>query len=192
MADLLGSKGAAPDGLAFTPRDGMLTLHLNLNDGEKRWQKLMELMDALNKPRPGEAERPAPSEVLKAAEDQIKLNVARDVLGRLASAAVVVEPTASLTPHGRPVPLIVLQANDADAAQYLEGEGIPKLIGLATVLGGAAGPAPPPSARTWTAGRSRSWRPGRSPICWGRKISISAVRAPSWRPGPTATRSSPL
>ncbi len=122
----------------------MLTLHLNLNDGEKRWQKLMELMDALNKPRPGEAERPAPSAVLKAAEDQIKLNVARDVLGRLASAAVVVEPTASLTPHGRPVPLIVLQANDADAAKYLEGEGIPKLIGLATVLGGAAGPAPAP------------------------------------------------
>ncbi len=142
LADLLGAKGAAPDELAFTPRDGMLTLHLNLNDGEKRCQKLMNLMDALSKPRPGEAERPAPSAVLKAAEDRIQLNVAKDVLGRLASAAVVVEPMASLAPHGRPVPLVVLQANDADAAKYLEGEGLPKLIGLAAVLGGAPGQAP--------------------------------------------------
>ena len=144
LADLLGAKGASPDALNFTPRDGMLTIGLNLNDGEKRWQKLMDLMDALDKPRRGEPERPAPSEVLKAAQDRIQLSVAKDVLGRLTSAAVVVEPTAALTSHGRPVPLVVLQANDADAAKHLEGEGLPKLIGLAAVLGGAPGQAPAP------------------------------------------------
>ena len=59
LADLFGAKGGPPDGLDFTPRDALLTLHLSLNDGEKRWQKLMGLMDALSKPQPGEAERPA-------------------------------------------------------------------------------------------------------------------------------------
>ena len=142
LADLLSAKTAPPDALAFAPRDGMVTVNLNLNDGEKRWQKLMSLLDSLSKPPPGEADRPTPSDLLKAAENQVKLNLARDVLGRLTSVAVVVEPMAAATPKGRPVPLVVLQATDADAAKYLEGEGIPKLVGLAALLSGAAGPAP--------------------------------------------------
>ena len=79
--------------------------------------------------------------------------MAKDVLGRLASAALVVDPTAPMNPHGRPVPLLVLQANDADAAKYLEGEGLAKLIGLASLLGGAQGQAPAP-VREEVAGRS--------------------------------------
>ena len=155
LVDLLTAKSASPDVLDFTPHDGLLTLSLNLNDGEKRWGKLMELIDSLDKPGPGEAERPAPSKVLKELEDRVKLNVAKDVLGRLTGAAVVMDAPVKTTlsymeaprpggppavahtteveslPFGRPS-LLVLQATDADAAKYLEEQGVPKLIGLGT------------------------------------------------------------
>ena len=154
LAELVGDKAAAPDALYFTPRDGVLTLNLSLDNGEKRWQKLMDLLDGLARPGPGEAERPMPTDILKAAEARFKLSVAHDILGRLSSAAVVVDPMAALAPRveqpkpppgvAPPVatppapavrlPLIVLQATDADAAKYLEGEGLPRLIGLASYL----------------------------------------------------------
>ncbi len=158
LVDLLTAKSASPDALFFTPRDGLLTLSLNLNDGEKRWGTLMELIDSLDKPGPGEAERPAPSKALKELEDRVKLNVAKDVLGRLTGAAVVLDGPVKgsmetytvprpggpgpqgaghgmaqyeALPFGRPS-LLVLQAADADAAKYLEEQGVPKLIGLGT------------------------------------------------------------
>ncbi len=155
LVELLTAKPASPDLLHFTPRDGLLTLSLNLNDGEKRCGKLMELIDSLDKPEAGEAERPAPSKMLKELEDRVKLNVAKDVLGRLTGAAVVLDapvtttmsymeaprpggppPVAHTTeveslPFGRPS-LLVLQATDADAAKYLEEQGVPKLAGLGT------------------------------------------------------------
>jgi len=155
LVDLLTAKAASPDVLHFTPRDGLLTLSLNLNEGEKRWGKLMELIDSLDAPGPGEAERPSPSKALKELEDRVKLNVAKDVLGRLTGAAVVLDAPVTTTmtsiesprpggpppvpfttqyqvpPFGRPS-LLVLQATDADAAKYLEEQGVPKLIGLGT------------------------------------------------------------
>jgi hypothetical protein len=131
LVDLLTAKAATPDVLYFTPRDGLLTLSLNLNDGEKRWDKLMGLIDGLTKP-PGTAERPAVSAALRELEDRVKLNIAKDVLGKLTSAAVTLDPEAAMRPDGRVVSLLVLQATDAEAAKSLEAQGLPKLLGLAS------------------------------------------------------------
>ena len=118
--------------LYFTPRDGMLTLGLNLSDGEKRWQKLLELNDDVTKARPGAAEQPKVSAALHELEERIKLNIGKDVFGKLASAAVTVDPEAAPRPDGRFLTLLVLQATDAEAAASLEKEGLPKLLGLAS------------------------------------------------------------
>jgi hypothetical protein len=132
LVDLLTAKAAPPDVLYFTPRDGLLTLSLNLNDGEKRWDKLLGLIDDLTKAQPREAGRSSASAGLRELEDRVKLNIAKDVLGKLTSAAVTLDPEAALSPDGRPVPLLLLQATDADAAKLLEEQALPKLLGLAS------------------------------------------------------------
>ena len=132
LRDLLTTKAAAPNVLYFTPRDGMLTLSLNLNDGQNRWQKLLELNDDMTKARPGQAERPKASAALHELEERIKLNIGKDVFGKLTSAAVTVDPAAAARPDGRFLSVLVLQATDADAAASLEKEGLPKLLGLAS------------------------------------------------------------
>ena len=59
LADLLTVKAAPSNALYFTPRNSLLTLNLNLKDGEKRWDKLITFIDGLTKPAPGGAARPA-------------------------------------------------------------------------------------------------------------------------------------
>ncbi|HBI41623.1 MAG TPA: hypothetical protein DDY78_02040 [Planctomycetales bacterium] len=132
LADLMTAKAATPDVLHFTPRDGLLTLSLNLNDGEKRWDKLLGLIDGLTKSPPGGAERPTASAGIHELEERVKLNIAKDVLGKLTSAAVTLDPEAAMRPDGHVVPLLVLQANDAAAAESLEKQALLKLLGLAT------------------------------------------------------------
>jgi hypothetical protein len=132
LADLLTAKAAPPDVLYFTPRDGLLTVTLNLNDGEKRWDKLMKLIDGLTKPSPGNAERPRASAALSELEERVKLNIAKDVFGKLTGAALTLDPQAAMRPDGRPVSLLVLQATDAGAAESLEVQGLPKLLGLSS------------------------------------------------------------
>jgi hypothetical protein len=132
LADLLIVKARAPDALYFTPRDSLLTLNLNLNDGEKRWEKLMNLIDGLAKPTPGGAERPALSAALKELEEHVKLNISKDILGKLTNAAVTLDPEAAMRSDARVISLLVLQATDAAAAESLETEGLPKLLGLAS------------------------------------------------------------
>ncbi len=83
LADLLTAKAAAPDMLYFTPRDGLLTLSVNLNDGEKRWEKLLNLLDGLAVPSPGAAPRPSARAALHELEERVKLNIGKDVLGKL-------------------------------------------------------------------------------------------------------------
>ncbi len=132
LADLLTTRAAPSEVLYFTPRDSLLTLYLNLNDGDKRWVKLMNLIDSLTKPSAGAAERPAASAALHELEDRIKLNIAKDVLGKLTNAAVTLDPEAAARPDGHVVTLLMLQASDSNAAESLQTQGLPKLLGLAS------------------------------------------------------------
>ena len=131
LVELLTAKPASPDLLHFTPRDGLLTLSLNLNDGEKRWGKLMEMFDSLDKPEAGEAERPAPSKMLKELEDRVKLNVAKDVLGRLTGAAVVLDAPLTTTMSymeaprpGGPPPVRAYDGSGVAAVRASEPAGV--------------------------------------------------------------------
>jgi hypothetical protein len=132
LADILTAKPATPDALYFTPRDGLLTVSLNLNDGEKRWEKLLALIDGMTKPQPGAAERPSTSAALHEMEERVKLNIGKDIFRNLTGAAVGIEFDGA--PHaadhfGSP---LILQATDAEAAKSLQEEALPKLLGLAS------------------------------------------------------------
>jgi hypothetical protein len=138
LVDLLTAKAATPDVLYFTPRDGLLTLSLNLNDGEKRWDKLMDLIAELTKGLPRRAGQSGAHAELRKLEDRVKLNIAKDIFGKLTSAAVTLDPEAATRPDGHVVSLLVLHATDADAAKSLEAQGLPKLLGLASGKASAA------------------------------------------------------
>jgi hypothetical protein len=134
LADLLPDRAVPGELLHFVPRDALLATAVDLGDGAKRWQKLLAVADAVVKvpvPRgPGKADSVPPSEVMRGLEEKLKLNVGKDVLGRLTGAAVVVDPeTAGGPPRS---PMLVLQATDAEAARFLEEQALPKLVGLTT------------------------------------------------------------
>jgi hypothetical protein len=107
---------------------------VDLGDGAKRWQKLLAVADAVVKvpvPRgPAKAVVVPPSEVMRDLEEKLKLNVGKDVLGRLTGAAVVVDAEAAGGPPSSP--MLVLKATDAEAARFLEEQALPKLVGLTT------------------------------------------------------------
>jgi hypothetical protein len=136
LVDLLVGKGGGTAVLQFVPTGDLLTLQLSMTEGEKRWEKMLDLFDAVDKAL-GTEQESSFRKALRALEEQAKVRVGKDVLGRLGDAAVSLDydPTAE-----QPLrPQLALAATNEDAAKELEETYLARFIGLA---GGEAPSAP--------------------------------------------------
>ena len=121
---LLPEKPAAADGLTFAPRDGLLALTSDLSDGQKRWEKLITLLDAYAALR-GQSDINLPGKRIREGEEKQGFRFGADVFARLASMTVVVD-TAEMQ-----MPTLIFTAKDAEAARALE-ELLPRVVAVLT------------------------------------------------------------
>jgi hypothetical protein len=135
LLDVLPDKKATLDALHFAPKDGLLTLTVPWPDGQKRWEKVLTLLDLIARQQ-GEPEERLPSKALAAAEEKSGLNLGKDVFARVAGITLTVDLRGDRAKSGPPL-LLALTATDADAAKAL-ADALPKVVGL-----GGAGAAPP-------------------------------------------------
>jgi hypothetical protein len=176
LVELLPAKAAGSGMLHFVPRDSLLSVCLDLSDGEKRWEKLVPLIDALSKVSGGSELNP-PSKAIKELEDQLKLRFARDVFGRVTGLAVAVDVESGKKEPGSP--LLVVQAVDAEAARFLEETAVPKLLGL--LRGGDAPPMGEKIDGRQIYAVPMQLFPGQKAFCWGRQGSVLVL-------GPSSAR----
>jgi hypothetical protein len=129
---VLPRKAAATELLHFLPRGALAGITMGQGDGEKRWEAVLALVDAVA--RVNGAEDNLPSKSVRELEEKVGLRVGKDVLARLSGLAASFEVDKEM-PGG----LVVLRCVDEKAAQFLEERGLPRLLALA--LGGE-GPVP--------------------------------------------------
>jgi hypothetical protein len=140
VLDLLPSKGVDPTLFHFAPKDAVLAIALANPEGEKRWGKLLNLVDQSFPAIQGRK----PSELLKDLEDQFGISVGKEVVGPIAGVGFAMgDPTKATVrriekkgPNFQSVMVtteipvvIIVQATDDKAAQELE-KLVPKLFGL--------------------------------------------------------------
>jgi hypothetical protein len=132
LLELLPDGKAPVELLQFVPRDATVAGAAGLGDGEQRWEKALQLLDTVvPAPRPpGRA-----IDAVRELERQVKLNLGKDVFGRLSGVALFADAREGKRPGG---PVLILQGKDAKAGRALEQEVLPRLFGL---LGGGATPA---------------------------------------------------
>ncbi len=166
LLELLPDRKAPVELLHFVPRDALVAAAANL-DGERRWEQALKLLEAvMNVPRPGGGR---PSEAVRELEKQLKLNLGKDVFGRLSGAAVFVD-----VPDGLALPVLVLQGSDAKAARALEEEALPRLLSL-------LGASEAPKQEEVEGGPIRSvpakLAPGWSAVHYGRSGAVLVIGA---------------
>jgi hypothetical protein len=121
LLDLLSEKKAELQLYQFVPRDAVATMSIDLGGGEKKWPKLVALLDALAKSR-GDADANLPGKKLKDVEADGGINFAKDVAPKLKGALVCCGSVKD-----EMLPILVIQAADAAAAKYLVETALPKL-----------------------------------------------------------------
>jgi hypothetical protein len=129
LLDLLPDKAARLDTLQFTPRASLLALTLDLSDGEKRWEKILVLIDALAK-QMGESDLNLPSKKIAELEDALGMKFGKDLMARIAGIALAGVPATSRDGMPPVQPFVVVQATDAEAARFLEEKGLTRLLSL--------------------------------------------------------------
>jgi hypothetical protein len=127
----LPDKPAAIELLHFVPRDALGAVVLGLGDGATRWENILAIVDGL---APGGL---APSKAVRRIEEQLQLDIGKEVFGRIRQAGLAVSPARTPQPLGSP--LLLLGTADDGAARFLEERALPKLLGLAN---GGEVPAP--------------------------------------------------
>jgi hypothetical protein len=130
LLGLLPDRKAPVELLHFVPRDVLVGGAAGLGDGEKRWRDVLALADALVKSAsPGDTRASfLPSKAVAEAERQMKLDLGKDVFGRLSGAAFFADASDGKRPGG---PVLILQGTDVKAARALEEEALPRLLSLA-------------------------------------------------------------
>jgi hypothetical protein len=128
LLDALPDKAAKADLLHFVPKDAAATLGLALPDGDKRFAKVLGLLDALEKAN-GRRDRDLPGRKVADIEEKLKLQIGKDVFGKITGVVLALEPV-TVSKGGTPIPLLVLGATDVNAAKALEEEILPKLTGI--------------------------------------------------------------
>jgi hypothetical protein len=86
LFELLPSKAVDTSMLHFAPKDTVLAAALNNADGEKRWDKLIALADAVV---PGGRAEEKPSAFMKQFEGMLGVQIGKDVMGQISNAAFV-------------------------------------------------------------------------------------------------------
>jgi hypothetical protein len=132
LLDALPDRKAGTDWLHAVPKDGVLSLGLSLGDGAVRWEKALAAANTWAKEM-GAGGRDLPANLIGQLEEQLKLQVGKEVFGKLSHLAVILEPRGFR-------PMLVCTATDDKAAQFLQEEALPRLLSLAT-----RGDAPKPA-----------------------------------------------
>ncbi len=140
LLEVLPSRPVDPSLLNFAPRDAIFAAAISNIEGEKRYEKALDLADNVI----GPILNVKPSEIIQQLEKQAELDVGKDVIGKITGIAVAMgDPLkapirrveekgpnfhrVSVSPE---VPLvIILQAEDEAAAKELE-KLAPRVIGL--------------------------------------------------------------
>jgi len=125
LLDVLPDKKVALDALHFAPKDGLLTVTLAWPDGQKGWERVLALADAVAKEQ-GAPEEGLPSKGLAAAEERAHVNLGKDVFAKVAGLTLTVDLRGEAAKTALPVQLAVT-ATDEDAAKALQ-DVVPKIL----------------------------------------------------------------
>jgi hypothetical protein len=154
--------------LHFAPKDSVFVGTRSISDGEKMWERGMKLADRLAKD--AGASGAAPSEQIGQVEKALDVRFGKDVIGKMRGVAVVINMRGSMPRNGPWMPMLVVEAVDADAANSFE-ELLPKLAGLA-----GGGEAPKPSSEQIQGQRIQSLpgerTPWRAPLHYGHRGAV--------------------
>ncbi|HEV3262736.1 MAG TPA: hypothetical protein VG013_38225 [Gemmataceae bacterium] len=133
LLDVLPDKPLDTALLHFMPKDALFAAAVSNADGEKRWDRLLRLADRIAKE--AAKDEPAPSEQLEKMEKALGLKFGKDIAGKITAVGVamgnpltLLESRGGRPPDAPPV-LVILRATDADAAESLVKDVIPKVIG---------------------------------------------------------------
>lgn len=118
-----------PELLHFVPTNMEAVVGLANPEGSKRWERVLELADAVIKA--SDANTRLPSRQVDRLEDDLKIKIGPDVAAKITQLVVAQGPAKSSGANG-PL-LIVLETSDEDAAKSLVTDGLPKV--LAALLG---------------------------------------------------------
>jgi hypothetical protein len=138
VLDVLPSAGVKEELLRFAPPDASLFAALGNADGEKRWEKMLDLADRAA--RAAGTAGPLPSEQVGQCETGLGLKIGKDILGRIGDVAVALPGPRKFLPDGdkgkggaaAPPVLVIVRANGEEDAQALAQDVIPKTFGMAT------------------------------------------------------------
>jgi hypothetical protein len=148
--ELLPSTAVNTELLHFAPTNASMALVLSNGDGEKRFASVVKMLDTIVPMLHGR-DRNLPSQELEELEQALKLNLGKDVAGKISQVAVAVgdimnAPIKRVVRQGRnfrsesvtpQVPVVVvIQATDEDAAKSLM-DLVPQVAGM---ISGGKGP----------------------------------------------------
>lgn len=155
LLELLPSGKASLDPLQFCPPDALLAFSVNMDDGEKRFKKFVEVMDEVaasnlfggrrkddfrdrkdgfnkdgkEREERAPADRPGkPSEHIALIEKHLGLELGKDVFGKISNLGVVMSWGKEPPSDPSKMFAMVATAADADAAKALEETVLPKLV----------------------------------------------------------------
>jgi hypothetical protein len=123
LLDALPDRKAGTDWLHAVPKDAVLSLGLSLGDGAARWEKVLAAANTWAK-EAGAGGRDLPANLIAGIEEQLKLQIGKEVFGKMSHLALVLEP-------GRFRPMLICTATDEKTAQFLQEEALPQLLSLA-------------------------------------------------------------
>jgi hypothetical protein len=126
LLELLPEKPARVELLRHAPRETVLSLTLDLADGDRRWQKVVGLLDVVATVQ-GQSELNLPSKALKELEEKLTFPIGKGVLDRVAGASLLLVPGEK--PGALILPLLVVEATEAEGARFLQ-EKLPLLVSL--------------------------------------------------------------
>jgi hypothetical protein len=99
---------------------------VSLGDGQQFWQQMLALADEVGRAAGGATED-LPSKELAKFEELLKLNLGKDVAGKLRGAVLILPPVTGKDLLGVGQPVLALQTVDAEAARFLEETALPRL-----------------------------------------------------------------
>ncbi len=119
VLELLSDKPAGLEILHSASREGIFTVAMGFPEGEKRWQKILELADAFAKAA-GKPEELLPSQAIAEAEKRLGIQIGKEVFGKLKGMALTMDLRGDGIKEGERLPLLSVQAEDEAGAKKIE------------------------------------------------------------------------
>jgi hypothetical protein len=127
LPQLLPGKKADLEMLHYVPPDCSFALAKGMPASDQWWPKLLELVDTV---AGASGSKQPPSKAVKALEAKLGFTFGKDLFDKIKGGAIAVPPARVDIPRdGVHIPLLVIEAKDADAAKSL-GALVPRLVAL--------------------------------------------------------------